>query len=398
MPGAAGGEEDNRINNFYTYLTLTALGSTLNYTGHGDYDKDVRNGRYHIDIGSNKGIVKKVNFSKTDMQYIREARFFQHGFDGLMQLSNVYKASVEMFGNTLFYPGNDLFINPYGFGGPTLGSPTQGAGSSGGRSIANILGLGGYHTIISIKSKISPGDYSTTIEAQQYYTGDGTGNPNLNGKRRLEKLRASEKKKLEDKATEGATGTGDACDQIIVNNLYATSVPAETETLRAGEPPPPPPRIYQNQQVPKVEDKPAKQEEVPEEELIRTEYVTYTEPVPGAGEGELYLTAFQPTTETGNIAGQPILWNYDQMIQLSATDSSGITQYEYSIKGSIIATITYDPSTETSTLNTHEGETYVAYGEAGILTEEDLDDQESGFDVINDPDTVVDEDGPVEDS
>ena len=51
---------------------------------------------------------------------------FRNGIDGLLQLSSVYTANVEMFGNTLFYPGMDLWINPYGFGGLHLGRPQQG--------------------------------------------------------------------------------------------------------------------------------------------------------------------------------------------------------------------------------------------------------------------------------
>ena len=148
------------------------------------------------------------------MQYLREARFLQQGFDGLMQLSNVYKATIEMFGNTLFYPGNDLFINPYGIGGTALGSPTQGNSGGGTRSIANILGLGGYHTIISIKSTIRPGDYSTTIEAQQYYTGDKSGNPNLNGKNMYNKL-LQDQNKIENS---NSTDFGE-CNDLLNENF-----------------------------------------------------------------------------------------------------------------------------------------------------------------------------------
>lgn len=80
-----------------------------------------------------------------------------------------------MFGNTIFYPGMDLFLNPYGIGGDKLGSPTQGglvAGQK--RSLANKLGLGGYHTVTSVRSSIGVNGFKTTIEAQMYYAGDGS--------------------------------------------------------------------------------------------------------------------------------------------------------------------------------------------------------------------------------
>lgn len=166
---------------YYNYLVVNVIGSSLTYTGRGKYIDDVRDGRYHIDIGSNRGIVKTVKFAKTDIQYLREARFMRQGIDGLQQLANVYKADIEMYGNSLFYPGMELYINPYGIGGTELGSPTQGPMSRSGRSLANTLGVGGYHTIISVKSSLSRGKYTTNIGAQWYYSGDGQPPPGING-------------------------------------------------------------------------------------------------------------------------------------------------------------------------------------------------------------------------
>ena len=171
------------IGNYHNYMYLGVLGSSLSTKGNGNYATDNNNGMYHIEIGNNKGIVKSVSFAKTDMQFVREARFFQQGIDGLLQLSTVYKVTIEMFGNTIFYPGMDLFLNPYGIGGDRLGSPTQGGvGGSQTRSLANKLGLGGYHTVTSVRSSIGVGGFSTTIEAQMYYSGDGSTAYVQNGK------------------------------------------------------------------------------------------------------------------------------------------------------------------------------------------------------------------------
>ena len=170
-----------KANHFYNYLILNTLGSSRTFTGSGKYLDDIKSGRFHIDIGSNKGIVKTVKFSKTDQKYTREARFLQNGIDGLLQLSEVYKITVDMFGNSMFYPGMELFLNPYGLGGTAMGSPTQGSKSPGGRSLANKLGIGGYHTIDSVKTTLRPGNFSTSITAYQYYAGDGSGNPNIDG-------------------------------------------------------------------------------------------------------------------------------------------------------------------------------------------------------------------------
>ena len=175
LPLKGGPEVDaeSKFQDFHNFIVLSALGSTLTYTGTGKYSEDIKNGRFHINIGQNSGLVKTLSISKSDQQYIREARFFQNGIDGLLQLSAVYKATIEMFGNTMFYPGMEFFFNPFGIGGTELGSPTNR------KSVANKLGFGGYHTITSVKSTISAGKFSTTIVGQQYYSGDGSGNPNL---------------------------------------------------------------------------------------------------------------------------------------------------------------------------------------------------------------------------
>jgi hypothetical protein len=169
-------EGNPNVDNFYHYIVLSCNGSALTYAGAGNYKEDIEAGRFHVEIGSNRGLVKNVKFAKTDMQYLREARFFRNGIDGLLQLSSVYTATVEMFGNTLFYPGMDLWINPYGFGGTTLGSPHQGDRGTkkiSNRSLANILGIGGYHTITGVSINLTPQGFTTSIKSQHYYSGDG---------------------------------------------------------------------------------------------------------------------------------------------------------------------------------------------------------------------------------
>tara|TARA_R110000772_G_scaffold77050_2_gene165984 strand:+ start:1552 stop:5808 length:4257 start_codon:yes stop_codon:yes gene_type:complete len=168
LNGDTGGSPN--VEDFYHYIVLNANGSSLTYAGKGKYEDDIKKGRFHVEIGSNRGIVKTVKFSKTNMQYLREARFMRNGVDGLLQLSSVYKASVEMFGNTLFYPGMELWINPYGFGGLPLGNPQQGGDN---RSLANMLGLGGYHTITGVSTTLTPTGFTTSLDSQHYYSGDG---------------------------------------------------------------------------------------------------------------------------------------------------------------------------------------------------------------------------------
>ena len=163
---------------YWNYIVLSAMGSTLSYTGKGVYEDDIKQGRFHVQIGQKSGLVKTISLSKTSQSYLKEARFFQNGIDGLLQLSNVYVASVEMFGNTVFYPGMEFFFNPYGLGGGTeFGIPQDN------KSIAWKMGIGGYHTILSVKTTLTPGKFTTSIKGQQYYSGDGSGDSDLETRR-----------------------------------------------------------------------------------------------------------------------------------------------------------------------------------------------------------------------
>lgn len=167
LPLNGGGSSDStKVDDYYNYIVLATVGSSLSFVGRGDYKEDIKDSRFHVHVGKDSGIVKTISLSKSDQQYIREARFFQNGIDGLLQLSSVYVATLEMFGNTIFYPGMEFFFNPYGLGGSTeFGSPTEK------QSMANKLGIGGYHTVTSVKSSITPGKFTTTVSGQQYYSG-----------------------------------------------------------------------------------------------------------------------------------------------------------------------------------------------------------------------------------
>ena len=216
-------EGSSDIKNFYHYIVLSCNWSALTYAGRGNYKEDIEAGRFHVEIGSNRGIVKTVNFAKTDMQYLREARFFRNGVDGLLQLSSVYTATVEMFGNTLFYPGMDLWINPYGFGGTHLGRPSQGDPEGSGisnRSLANILGLGGYHTITGVSTTLTPQSFKTSIKSQHYYSGDGE-NPDTVKLKSPKKSKDSEliEMGVTEAAREGIEGAAARCKKEILDQL-----------------------------------------------------------------------------------------------------------------------------------------------------------------------------------
>lgn len=137
----------------------------------GSYNKkreeDNKIGLYHLDIGSIKGILKKINFSKTDQRYLREQRFTQDVARGFAILSNVFDVDIELVGNTLFFPGQRVFLN-LGERFSALGKPYDK-----GFSFAKVMGMGGYHLITSVENEISPDGFSTKIKARWETSGDG---------------------------------------------------------------------------------------------------------------------------------------------------------------------------------------------------------------------------------
>ncbi|HAI39018.1 MAG TPA: hypothetical protein DCM40_13295, partial [Maribacter sp.] len=97
-----------------------------------------------------------VSFSKTDIEYLKEARVFNSGFGQLALLSNVYDLSFafdSVKGSTFFLPGKKInFIltdwagaNKYHIGDDLGESDPHVKGR-----IANVLGFGGYYIITRV--------------------------------------------------------------------------------------------------------------------------------------------------------------------------------------------------------------------------------------------------------
>ena len=182
LPLLSDKEGEKNILDFYNYIAIYPIVTTVVHPGTGKKTEDQDRGIYHFHIGSDRGLLKKINFSKTDTQYLRESRFMRNGFDGMMQLSAVYKVSMNLIGNTIYYPGMDLFIDPIGIGGPDFKSTDK-------TSLAYITGIGGYHLVTRVKSTISPGKFETTVDALWHNSGAGTGRfanrPDMAGNKNL---------------------------------------------------------------------------------------------------------------------------------------------------------------------------------------------------------------------
>ena len=163
----------------YTFIAIYPDFKPDAHLGKGNYTEDLGKGIYHFHIGSATGLLKKVSFSKTNITYLRESRMMRYrGLGDFAQLSNVYNVSMEMFGNFLFFPGMQIFIDPFGIGGKEFGRPQENLFNATTNTInyAKLMGIGGYHLVTSVKTTIGVDGFKTQVEARYFFSGDTDGN------------------------------------------------------------------------------------------------------------------------------------------------------------------------------------------------------------------------------
>ena len=134
-------------------------------------EEDIDQGIYHLNIGSDRGLVKTISFSRMDQQYLMVARM-QNSGDLAAGYRQRYNATVSMFGNMFFYPGQHIYINPSMVGAGTV--PTQ-------RGLTTLLGIGGYYFIQKVENVIERGLFETILACSWVSSGFNTASTPKNG-------------------------------------------------------------------------------------------------------------------------------------------------------------------------------------------------------------------------
>jgi len=114
----------------------------------GNIDADENSGIYHFIIGKDSGIIKSINFSKTDIPLAAEARALQEGGKVINRLRQMYSSEVRLFGNNIFRPGDYIYIDPIFYGN---------------NNIQDSIGIGGYYMVTKVNTNISPSNFDTTL-------------------------------------------------------------------------------------------------------------------------------------------------------------------------------------------------------------------------------------------
>jgi hypothetical protein len=143
-------KDANKIDQ-YVYVYCYTFGLS-NLTG--DKAADHQKGIYHLQFGSDRGLVKKITFSRIDDPNLRASRAKSVKCD-LRHLRENYKVNITMVGNSLFRPGQTIYINP------TLGATDPMIG----KKVTGALGLGGYYTVVKVSGDLSRDGFNTEVEA-----------------------------------------------------------------------------------------------------------------------------------------------------------------------------------------------------------------------------------------
>lgn len=150
---------------YYNYFVIYSKVAFCSLKG--DQIEDEKNGIMHLYVGRNVGPVTSIKFKRIDQPYNKEAKATREGFTPLSSLRDIYNVDVGMIGNHFFYPGMNVFIHPpVSFGNPVDKN----------KSLANIMGIGGYYSIIKVSSIIDAGGkYETSLDCYWQSFGDGCG-------------------------------------------------------------------------------------------------------------------------------------------------------------------------------------------------------------------------------
>ena len=153
--------DESKVKTSFDYWLLQ-VSTTKNITlRSGRPAEDIKDGIFHFNIGADRGLLKRMNFSKSALEGMSEYRSKQaidSGNDQLAQLREVYDCSLTLIGNTLFTPGMLFHANASLVG---LGDPNDS------RSLAFQLNLGGYFAILNTEMSIRPGEFETRLIGKQ---------------------------------------------------------------------------------------------------------------------------------------------------------------------------------------------------------------------------------------
>ena len=134
------------------------------------------NGIYHFDFGRETGPIYKMEFEKNDAPYLGEAKVTgKNNIGADLGGGSLYNVTIEMFGNSVFWPGQYIYVNPGSYGiSSATGCPNPKAPPET-QDIATRIRMGGYYVITKVEGTLTRGQYMTKITARWESDGGAKG-------------------------------------------------------------------------------------------------------------------------------------------------------------------------------------------------------------------------------
>ena len=170
----------------YNYMIYYAGRTQPKEAMTGNKSADQSRGIFHYMLGNDRGVVKNIRLDKTTARGHKELRFEQEGYDGLMQLREVYNVTIDSLLLPSAFPGTYLFVDPRGFAPSTQGYEYEDPASA--RPIhadqyeLSRYGVGGYYMVIKTMHTIGEGVMESKIIANwvaQTERGDNNGQESI---------------------------------------------------------------------------------------------------------------------------------------------------------------------------------------------------------------------------
>ena len=159
----------------------------------GDREADKALGIGHYIVGQSSGIVKNIQLEKTPAPMLAEMRYVQEGYDGLLQLRQVYNANVDMYLLPNTYPGTVIFIDPRGFAPDTRGikalneDSEERKGKPVDKYELSRYGVGGYYLVFKAQHRIAEGERSTQLQSVWMHGHERKGSSSSDAKSKVNK-------------------------------------------------------------------------------------------------------------------------------------------------------------------------------------------------------------------
>ena len=144
----------SKYSNYLIYSSNSRLERIL---GTNNEAQDSKFGIYHLIAGKEKGLTKRIKFTREQQKYYREHMMTSNGITEPGKVfKDLYNANIEMFGNPIFSPGMQVFVSTLSYD----------------YAYAKAMNIVGYYRVLKVSSSIEGPKFQTDLECRWEYIKD----------------------------------------------------------------------------------------------------------------------------------------------------------------------------------------------------------------------------------